>query len=127
MPLKQFVLSPCGISLLTNQVHDDPELRQVIFRYANSKTQASISNQEVQDRLEQFIDTISARIGQADCQEAAKMSAEINGITKIYQDADSKNSDYNLLLCTDTRLGEETAQLEKKWLLSKNPNLIVEV
>jgi len=118
----KYILSPCGTSLLTNQTQNNKE-RNLVFKYANEKTKNDIPDAD-KAQLEQLISKTSALIDTADYQEAIRMSAEINGIIKIYDGSISQNNDFHFLLSTDTWLGEETAKLVEKWLKSKNKNLI---
>jgi putative CRISPR-associated protein (TIGR02619 family) len=122
MNRKQYILSPCGTSLLTNQAQDNEE-RKLVFKCANEESKNNLSDDD-RIRLEKLIARVSAKIDEANYQEASKMSAEINGIIKIYHGSLPKNGDIHFLLSTDTWLGEETAKLVEKWLLSKNRNFI---
>ncbi len=122
MNTKQYILSPCGTSLLTNQAQDNEE-RKLVFKCANEKSKKNLPDDD-RIRLEKLIARVSAKIDEANYQEASKMSAEINGIIKIYHGSLPKNGDIHFLLSTDTWLGEETAKLVEKWLLSKNRNFI---
>lgn len=125
MMSKKYILSPCGTSLLTNQVKDNEE-RKLVFNYANEKSKDNIPHND-KDKLEKLIQSISTMIDNADYQQAAKMSAELNGIIKIYGGSIPENNDFHLLLSTDTWLGEETAKLVEKWLKSKNKKMTVSI
>jgi putative CRISPR-associated protein (TIGR02619 family) len=117
-----FVLSPCGTSLLTNQ--GNLEQRKLIAKYANFPYFADIPQTD-SENLTSLIEQVSVKMSSADLTEAAKMSAELNCITKIYQGQINSSQDYHLLLCTDTWLGENTANLVATWL--KKKGLTVEV
>ena len=112
-----FMLSPCGTSVLTNLANDQE--RKLVFKYANAKEQHEIPS-ENQAVLVGLIEKAKSKIHQADLIEAMKMSAELNGIITYYQRDLKPNGDYHLLLCTDTWLGQQTAELIKLWLTEKS-------
>ncbi len=122
---KKYILSPCGTSLLTNQVQSNEE-RKIIFKYANTKNIDEIEEAE-KVQLQQLISKISKMLETAETQDASRMSAEINGIVKLYKGLIPQNNDFHLLLSTDTWLGEETATLVEQWLKSWNKNIVTEV
>lgn len=122
---KKYILSPCGTSLLTNQAQDNEE-RKLIFKHTNTKTSEQIETAD-KTQLERLISRVSAMLDNVDNLQAIKMSAEINGIVKIYNGSISQNNDYHLLLSTDTWLGEKTAKLVEKWLKTQNKNSVTVV
>ncbi len=109
----QFVLSTCGTALLTNQANG--EERRLIIQYANAKHKEDIPNSEA-DILTQLIQRAGDKLQSADPQTASKMSAELNGIIKLYGGTITAANDHHLLLYTDTWLGEEAASLAAGWL-----------
>jgi putative CRISPR-associated protein (TIGR02619 family) len=117
-----FVLSPCGTSLLTNQVSDIE--RKLVSKYANTNQKNEIPAEDVQ-QLEDLIIRVTEKVKTADLQLATRMSAELNTIIKLYNGQIVKNSDYHLLICTDTWLGETTANFVASWL--RDRGLITEV
>lgn len=108
-----YMLSPCGTSVLTNLANDQE--RKLVFKYANAKQLNEIPSED-QAVLMGLIEKANYKIPQADLIEAMKMSAELNGIITYYQRDLKPNGDYHLLLCTDTWLGQQTAELVKLWL-----------
>jgi len=120
-----FVLSPTGTSLLTNQAIADD--RKLVGKYANTKTLEQITEANAQEaqQLQALVERARERLMQADLTLAARMSAELNGIIKLYQGKLQGPQDYHALLCTDTWLGHTTAQLVETWLRAQG--LIVEV
>jgi putative CRISPR-associated protein (TIGR02619 family) len=112
-----FVLSPCGTSLLTNQ-SDDTE-RKLVGKYANTKQPQQISEED-KAKLESLAARAKEKLVSADLDLASKMSAELNGIIKLYDGQLSNSQDYHLLLCTDTWLGEITATFVAEWLRTKS-------
>lgn len=110
-----FILSTCGTALLANQVRE-PQERQRINRYSNTKHPDQIP---VEDRawLQNLLHQRDAEFQAADLTTVARMSAELNGVLKLYGGgAIERNHDYHVLLCTDTWLGEQVAELEAAWL-----------
>lgn len=118
-----YILSPCGTSLLTNAAGKN---RKLIFKYANFKNENDIPDND-KAQLRKVIELVKKQLFAANNQEAEKMSAEVNGILKIYSAGLTQRRDYHFLLCTDTFLGETTGKLVSEWLTSKNKNLQVEV
>ncbi len=119
---RMFVLSPCGTSLLTNQA-DETE-RKLVGKYANTKQPEQIL-QEDRAKLELLATRARAKLMSADLDLASKISAELNGIIKLYSGQLGNSQDYHLLLCTDTWLGEITATSIGEWLRDKG--FIVEI
>jgi putative CRISPR-associated protein (TIGR02619 family) len=119
---KMFVLSPSGTSLLTNQANHDE--RKLVGKYANTKQlhQIPVEDQVI---LQALASRVEETIAQTDQTLAARLSAELNGIIKLYKGQWQRQLDYHVLLCTDTWLGETTAQLVGVWLRSQG--LMVEV
>lgn len=111
--MRKFVLSPCGTSLLTNASNSDE--RRLVTKYANAK---NIEDAIDKDALEKRINTVKNNLLNASIDDAKKMSAELNGIISLYSGhiLPSSSQDYHVLLCTDTWLGEQTANLVESWL-----------
>ncbi|PSB58760.1 putative CRISPR-associated protein [Chamaesiphon polymorphus] len=119
MPHPLFVLSPCGTSLLTNQVSDIE--RKLVSKYANAKQKQEIPTEDLQ-QLEDLIVRVAERVKSADFQLATRMSAELNAIIKLYNGQIARNSDLHKLICTDTWLGETTANFVASWLGDRGLN-----
>ncbi len=111
--VRRFILSPCGTSLLTNR--STPEQRKAITDYANAKTSSDILP-EALSLLADRVREVQSKLAQATVQEAARLSAELNGILKFYDGQWRDFQDHHCLLCTDTWLGEQTARLVESWL-----------
>lgn len=121
MEQKHFILSPCGTSLLTNGANDIE--RKWINEFTNYKNFSDIDNKnkEAANCLETVVNRAKDKLCKAENDLAAKLSAELNGIIKFYSGVfENSKADYHLLLCTDTWLGEQTANLVSEWLKSKN-------
>ena len=121
---RKYVVSPCGTSLLTNQADDD--LRKLISRHANVKTKDAVPEAE-RATIEALIADIGEKISGASYEQAAKMSAELNGIIQLYGGGAFGKGDCHFLLSTDTWLGEETAKLVQQWLTIHAPGMTVEI
>ncbi|MFQ3679499.1 MAG: putative CRISPR-associated protein, partial [Pseudanabaenaceae cyanobacterium] len=111
-----FILSPCGTSILTNGATEAQ--RKSLSQYANAQTLAEIPEGD-RNLLEKRIDEVKSKLAQATEKEAAQMSAELNGIIKLYKGQLQGAGDSHCLLCTDTWLGETTARLVASWLQQK--------
>lgn len=114
----KFVLSPSGTSLLTNQSSGDE--RKLVGRYANAKRLEEIAS-EHRKTLQDLVVRAKAKLTEADLTLASRLSAELNGIIKLYggQIHAATPQDTHYLLCTDTWLGETTANLVAEWLRSQ--------
>jgi len=121
MKKQRFILSPCGTSLLTNSTKDR-EGKELINKYSNEKEKESIPLDDLR-QLESIINIVHSNLKNADINEASKMSAEINGITKICGPSLGEPGEYHFLLSTDTWLGNTTAELVETWIKTKNPKL----
>lgn len=108
-----FILSPCGTSLLTNHAANGE--RRLIGKYANAKTKQEIDFADL-EILQTLIQTVKENLTLSDITLAAKLSAELNGIIKLCEGQFHNPQDHHLLLCTDTWLGESTAQCVAAWL-----------
>jgi len=122
MQKKQFVLSPCGTSLLTNE--SAPDERKLVNKYANVRNFSDIPETEAESIYE-LEERVRSKLKHADIEMSAKMSAELNGIMKLYGGVFNARKDHHVLLCTDTWLGEMTANLAAEWLRGKG--LAVEI
>jgi|TARA_B100002003_G_C14083429_1_gene521204 putative CRISPR-associated protein (TIGR02619 family) len=117
-----FILSPCGTSLLSNQAIDAE--RRLVGECANIKQFEQIP-QEYRHKLQALVNRAEKKLKNADIASASCMSAELNGIIKYYGGQLRAQRDHHVLLCTDTWIGEKTANLVAEWLGSND--LAVEV
>jgi putative CRISPR-associated protein (TIGR02619 family) len=118
----KFILSPVGTSLLTNNAGDAE--RKLLNRNSNAGTPDAIAPGDAAI-LAARIESVRQRLLYASLDEASQMSAEINGIVKIYDGQLNTKGDHHCLLCTDTWLGAATADMVAAYLQSKG--LTVEV
>lgn len=122
--MPDFILTTCGTSLLTNGA--DEEVRKLIGRTAN------LSDNEVPsaDRraLEEIATERRRRLAQGDIDNAAKMSAEINGLSVFYGHhftAEAKRRDVHYFLASDTYLGRLTRDLATDWMRAQGFEQVV--
>lgn len=110
-----FVLSPVGTSLLTN-VSEPPE-RALVSRHSNARLREDVPAED-RAALEGLIRRAGDALGRAGEAEAARLSAELNGLTALYraEAGVSRAGHLHHLLATDTWLGETTAELVATWL-----------
>ncbi|GAB6887033.1 hypothetical protein JCM13304A_05310 [Desulfothermus okinawensis JCM 13304] len=110
--MPNFIVSPCGTSLLTGRA--DNEVRSLISKYANCKYLEDIDDGDrklLQKRIKEVKDLILS----LSPKEVTRYSAELNAIVKFYNGL-LQEDDYHFLLCTDTYLGEQTGNMIKEWL-----------
>jgi putative CRISPR-associated protein (TIGR02619 family) len=88
---------------------------QLVSIYANTQKLEQIPSED-RRVLENLVRDVKAKLDKADIDLAAKMSAELNGLTKFYNGQMRRDRDFFVLLCTDTWLGKSTADLVKGWL-----------
>ena len=110
---RSYILSTCGTSLLTYRV-DEPT-RALATRCANKKTYEEIAEPD-QKILCDLIAQVQNWLPSASRTDVAIRSAELNTITKFYGDQPLAPRDHHVLLCTDTWLGQQTADLVAAWL-----------
>lgn len=114
MPHANFILSTTGTALLTNQASTFEE-RQKINRCSNLKDCSGMLAEE-RTWLEGLIKQARQLLSTADLMTVARMSAELNGLIKFYGGYMKRNRDEHILLCTDTWVGKQVAELEAEWL-----------
>lgn len=113
------ILSSCGTSLLTNGA--DENLRKLVIQKSNEKFENSIASEDL-EKIKTRIEAVKAEMANASKEEASRKSAELNAIVKLYSERDrhwGNKQDFQWLICTDTWLGEITANLVKDWLESQ--------
>ncbi|KRH95848.1 hypothetical protein [Cylindrospermopsis sp. CR12] len=82
MENRLFVFSPCGTSLLTNQAAQ--EERGLVSKHANAKHIEEIPSEDSL-KLRSLAKRVEEKLASADLELAGKMSAELNGIIKLYR------------------------------------------
>lgn len=120
---KKFILSLCGTSVLTN--NSKPENRALLNQFANVSDPGNIP----EDTLKVFEEVINDRLDQllnTPFERASHFSAELNALTKLYDNQARKGrADYHLLICTDTWVGRQAAEIVKSYL--ENCDLSVQI
>jgi len=126
MKTKKYILSTCGISLLSNRFDNNSGHRDLIFTHANAKERVDVPEK---DRmvLEHIIQQKKNLLNGADIPTSAGMSAEINGIMRIFEDTPSQHGDFHQLLSTDTWLGATTAEMVQTWLMNHFDGISVDI
>lgn len=119
-----FILSTCGISLLTNK--RTQEQRSLVNKYSNYKTREEISQISPEDaaRLDAIIADVRTHMSNAPLDQARRMSAELNGLLTFYKNLPPR-VDHHHLICTDTWLGETAARVVENWLKQYVDNVTV--
>lgn len=119
-----FILSTCGISLLTNERAQ--EERSLVNKYSNYKTREEISQISPEDaaRLDAIIADVRTHMSNAPLDQARRMSAELNGLLTFYKNLPPR-VDHHHLICTDTWLGETAACVVENWLKQYVDNVTV--
>lgn len=116
------ILSTCGTSLLTNGAGS--AVRERVTRYANTRQRGDV-NLEDATLLEQRIAEVGSALASASLAEAGRRSAELNTIIRLYNGSPAAAPDTHILLCTDTWLGEASAELVATWLRDRGAIAVV--
>jgi putative CRISPR-associated protein (TIGR02619 family) len=116
------IVSPCGTSLLTNQIDDS--LRKLINRNSNLK-EAEISSED-KAQIDRHYQQRSQELNEEDIEGAKKLSAELNGIL-TYSKGQISTSDHYYLIATDTYVGGLTATLVTDWIKSRQGNAFLTI
>ncbi len=118
-PKQNFILSPCGTSLLTHRASE--EERQLINKFSNAKSKEDTASNA--EKLQQILERQRQKLSIADPNHVWRLSAELNAIVKLYGgNLYNGARDYHVLLCTDTWLGEQAAEAVGEWMRGKGLN-----
>jgi len=104
--MPKLIVSTCGTSLLTNVAG---ERRGLVTRHANAVKAEDIPLDE-RNELMALIDEMRRALRNADRSGQERMSAELNGLLRLYDGRLDGARDTHWLIATDTWLGEVTAQ-----------------
>lgn len=112
----KLIISTCGTSILTNNTTQ--EIRNLLNKYTNSTNSSEVANNDLNIINQHIQDRKAHIINNQNLQEIAKLSAELNGILRIYNFniREEEKKDFHMLICTGTYLGEKCAEIVKEWL-----------
>jgi putative CRISPR-associated protein (TIGR02619 family) len=113
------IVSTVGTSLLTNQI--DRKLEGDWFsqlsKYANKKSEQLPA--EIANQIGILSQRAKQKLSEGKLEDACRASAELNGISGIYQKNLSQGkSDIHYLITTDTAQGQETANIIREYLVA---------
>jgi len=112
-----FILTTCGLSILTNYLKDYGIFPKKVYKYSNLQ-ESEINDEEFLNNFTKAIEDLEKKILSYGNEELKKLSAELNALVTFYNGTFDKK-DFHLLLYTDTFLGEKVAQVLKYFLESK--------
>ncbi len=122
-----YVLSPCGISLLTHGLNKDD--RSLLTSFANAKSADAVPLQE-RAKILFILESQKENLMKASALVAADLSAELKSIVSLYNgqmvSPDGQPPDTHVLVCTDTWLGEYAGICVGSWLKLLGINAQVE-
>lgn len=120
-PIPKVFVSPCGTSLLTNQISS--ELRSLLLKTANlqeselTSEQHSAIAQHIQQRKETLLNPTTT------LEEVKRMSAELNGIITYHcREFPDSTQQQHFLLVSDTYQGDQVGEMVVAWLRNKGVN-----
>lgn len=90
-------------------------MRGFVTKNANCKDAQALPADEKQ-ALAQLVEQVRIELNDAPLATVSRLSAELNAIIKLYDGQITARQDIHHLLCTDTWLGEQTAELVAHWL-----------
>jgi putative CRISPR-associated protein (TIGR02619 family) len=117
----KLIVSTCGTSIFTN--NSSPEIREILNKYTNySYDEIHGIPEKDRETIDEHISRKAQEIDQTnDLQEISRMSAELNGIIRIYNNQipnpqNKNNQDFHFLVHSDTYLGTKAAEIVENWL-----------
>lgn len=119
----QWILTPCGTSILTNNTERDT--KAIIFQFANAAKETDIPDEPLK-KMRKLIDERTSELMEMGESEAGKASAELNALIKFLRKSSSPIN-YHCLLPTDTWLGRQTAGMIQQWLEQNYPGTKCEI
>jgi len=116
-----FILTSCGLSLLTNYLKNFNIFPNEVYKYSNYD-ESEIDN-EFKLKVNKALDSLKEEIVNLPASELKKLSAELNALLNFYND-ELKTEDMHLLLYTDTYVGKKVAEVLKYFLENKGFSVI---
>ena len=117
--MPNLIVSTCGTSLLTNGA--DQDMRRLLMAQANLKEQDIDASDR--RRIDDWVGERGQDLLEADDSQAARLSAELNGLLAYYRGtgAGFPNDDRDLhyVLVTDTYLGRKAFECIDAWLTQR--------
>ena len=114
--MPNLIVSTCGTSLLTNGA--DGDMRRLLVAQANTKEQNI--GRSLRDQIDDWIEQRRTHLLNANDKEAARLSAELNGLLAYYEAAGGEvppnHRDQHWLMVTDTYLGQRSFECIGGWL-----------
>lgn len=114
--MPNLIVSTCGTSLLTNGA--DVDMRRLLIAHANET--AEEMDRTVRGRIDAWVDQRCEHMREATEEDAARLSAEINGLQAYYHGAGTavadNEQDQHWLVVTDTYLGQRAFECIGGWL-----------
>ena len=120
-----FTLSTCGTSVWTNRKNGMTEAeRDLVTKHTNAASAAAVppEDREILRAALAQVRTAAQNFGPT---EAGRLSAELKGILALYGGDLRGGADQHLLLCTDTWLGRESAELVGDWLRGRGVTVTI--
>ena len=109
----KFVLTSCGLSLLTNHLKKFNIFPNEVYKYSNLKKDEI--DKEFLEKFDNALNVLEDEIIDLSNEELKKLSAELNALITFYNGKFNKN-DIHMLFHTDTYLGEKVAEVLKLFL-----------
>jgi len=111
-----FILTSCGLSILTNYLREFNIFSNEIYKYSNA-TKDEIDENFLK-KIELAIDDLKEKIITYSDEKLKKLSAELNSLVTFYN-GNFKKNDFHMLLHTDTYLGKLSAEVLEIFLKNK--------
>jgi len=111
-----FILTSCGLSILTNYLREFNIFPNKIYKYSNA-TKDEIDENFLK-KIELAIDDLKEKIITFDDEKLKKLSAELNALVTFYNGNFDKN-DFHMLLHTDTYFGKLSTEVLEVFLKGK--------
>ena len=114
-----FILTSCGLSLLTNYLKKHAITPPEVYRYSNASKDEI--DREFLVKLEEGLEHLKVDITTFFNEELRKLSAELNALIAFYNGVFSQQ-DIHMLFHTDTYLGKRVAEILQHFLQSRGLN-----